>query len=87
MAELVDASDSKSGVRKDVQVRFLFWAQLIHETLDSSYFQGFFFLSGTILTIICFPSVILVGLLKFISESPVCKLFSKTLIKAPFPRF
>jgi hypothetical protein len=27
MAELVDASDSKSGVRKDVQVRFLFWAQ------------------------------------------------------------
>jgi hypothetical protein len=26
MAELVDASDSKSGVRKDVQVRFLFWA-------------------------------------------------------------
>lgn len=26
MAELVDASDSKSGIRKDVQVRFLFWA-------------------------------------------------------------
>ena len=26
MAELVDASDSKSDVRKDVQVRFLFWA-------------------------------------------------------------
>ena len=27
MAELVDASDSKSGFRKEVQVRFLFWAQ------------------------------------------------------------
>lgn len=27
MAELVDASDSKSGVRKDVQVRFLFRAR------------------------------------------------------------
>ncbi len=26
MAELVDAPDSKSGYRKDVQVRFLFWA-------------------------------------------------------------
>ena len=26
MAELVDALDSKSGIRKDVQVRFLFWA-------------------------------------------------------------
>ena len=27
MAELVDASDSKSGISNDVQVRFLFWAQ------------------------------------------------------------
>jgi hypothetical protein len=27
MAELVDASDSKSDFRKRVQVRFLFWAQ------------------------------------------------------------
>ena len=27
MAELVDATDSKSVVRKGVQVRFLFWAQ------------------------------------------------------------
>jgi hypothetical protein len=26
MAELVDALDSKSGIRKDVQVRFLFGA-------------------------------------------------------------
>jgi hypothetical protein len=29
MAELVDALDSKSGYRKVVQVRFLFWAQKI----------------------------------------------------------
>ena len=28
MAELVDALDSKSCIRKDVQVRFLFWAQI-----------------------------------------------------------
>ena len=28
MAELVDAADSKSAVRKDVQVRFLFRAQM-----------------------------------------------------------
>ncbi len=27
MAELVDASDSKSGFSNGVQVRFLFWAQ------------------------------------------------------------
>ena len=27
MAELVDAADSKSAVRKDVQVRLLFWAR------------------------------------------------------------
>ena len=32
MAELVDASDSKSGISNDVQVRFLFWA------LDLQYF-------------------------------------------------
>ncbi len=29
MAELVDALDSKSGYRKVVQVRFLFWALII----------------------------------------------------------
>jgi len=29
MAELVDASDSKSGISNDVQVRFLFWAQAL----------------------------------------------------------
>lgn len=34
MAELVDASDSKSGVRKDVQVRFLFWAQFLKTTFS-----------------------------------------------------
>lgn len=27
MAELVDASDSKSGIGNNVQVRFLFWAR------------------------------------------------------------
>ena len=31
MAELVDASDSKSGISNDVQVRFLFWAHLNSE--------------------------------------------------------
>ena len=35
MAELVDAADSKSAVRKDVQVRFLFWAQ-------APFLRGFF---------------------------------------------
>jgi hypothetical protein len=34
MAELVDASDSKSGIRKDVQVRFLFWAPLKWQFID-----------------------------------------------------
>ncbi len=36
MAELVDALDSKSGYRKVVQVRFLFWAQTRH------FMSGFF---------------------------------------------
>ncbi len=45
MAELVDAADSKSAVRKDVQVRFLFRALLIL-SLDSIDFQGFFYLQG-----------------------------------------
>ena len=36
MAELVDALDSKSGYRKVVQVRFLFWAQTL-----SRKWQGF----------------------------------------------
>ncbi|MGE5106653.1 MAG: hypothetical protein ACM3H8_03860, partial [Sphingobacteriales bacterium] len=30
---LVDASDSKSGIRKDVQVRFLFRAQSLQQLL------------------------------------------------------
>jgi hypothetical protein len=33
MAESVDAPDSKSGIRKDVQVRFLFWAQVFKRTI------------------------------------------------------
>ena len=40
MAELVDAADSKSAVRKDVQVRFLFWAQ-------NPLFEGAFLYSQT----------------------------------------
>ncbi len=38
MAELVDALDSKSGYRKVVQVRFLFWAQK-----DPPVYGGFVF--------------------------------------------
>ena len=45
MAELVDAADSKSAVRKDVQVRFLFWARLIFENKETAVevkFGGYF---------------------------------------------
>ena len=43
MAELVDALDSKSGYRKVVQVRFLFWAQVNFKTLVRLMFdKGFF---------------------------------------------
>jgi hypothetical protein len=38
MAELVDALDSKSGYRKVVQVRFLFWAQKYPVTKLTGYF-------------------------------------------------
>ena len=38
MAELVDASDSKSGFRKKVQVRFLFWAQEKARNLVAGFF-------------------------------------------------
>ncbi len=31
VAELVDAADSKSAIRKGVKVRFLSWAQALHE--------------------------------------------------------
>lgn len=42
MAELVDALDSKSGIRKDVQVRFLFWAlNLLHKTPILTRYWGF----------------------------------------------
>ena len=56
MAELVDASDSKSGIRKDVQVRFLFRALNIIEcrfAVKSAGFNGLgrgiaFFIAGAI---------------------------------------
>ena len=45
MAELVDALDSKSSVRKDVQVRFLFWALLkVMKPLLLLCCKGFFIL-------------------------------------------
>ena len=49
MAELVDAADSKSAVRKDVQVRFLFWAlkQSIIPCKSISY-RGFLYLGDAI---------------------------------------
>ncbi len=37
MAELVDALDSKSGIRKDVQVRFLFQAQKKGDVSESEH--------------------------------------------------
>ena len=46
MAELVDAADSKSAVRKDVQVRFLFWARFKNKSLVTIKFQGFFIFWG-----------------------------------------
>jgi hypothetical protein len=42
MAELVDASDSKSGTRKGVQVRFLFWAQVFPDSSKPALAAGFF---------------------------------------------
>ena len=41
MAELVDALDSKSGYRKVVQVRFLFWAPKTMIISDLSWFYNF----------------------------------------------
>jgi hypothetical protein len=41
MAELVDALDSKSGYRKVVQVRFLFWAPIL-KRLVNQYLRGVF---------------------------------------------
>ncbi len=41
MAELVDALDSKSGYRKVVQVRFLFWAPKTMIINDLSWFYNF----------------------------------------------
>ncbi len=42
MAELVDAPDSKSGFRKKVQVRFLFWAHGNSSVNKGSFFGLFF---------------------------------------------
>ncbi len=39
MAELVDALDSKSGYRKVVQVRFLFWAQKLIKSFHKPFKQ------------------------------------------------
>jgi len=36
---LVDALDSKSSVRKDVQVRFLFWAQTLSRFIGTGFFN------------------------------------------------
>ena len=44
MAELVDAADSKSAVRKDVQVRFLFRARATSKGVV--FYLKYFFLSG-----------------------------------------
>ena len=41
MAELVDASDSKSGIGNNVQVRFLFWAL---DSLVNQLFTRLFYL-------------------------------------------
>jgi hypothetical protein len=48
VAELVDAADSKSAVRKGVKVRFLSWALVKIKSLDSIIFQGFFLFQGTL---------------------------------------
>jgi hypothetical protein len=37
MAELVDALDSKSGFRKGVQVRFLFWARVTAGSFEPAF--------------------------------------------------
>jgi hypothetical protein len=42
MAELVDASDSKSGIGNDVQVRFLFWALGFQSIKKVAIFAAFF---------------------------------------------
>lgn len=48
MAELVDASDSKSGIGNNVQVRFLFWAQKNGAPLIVLSFKGFLFVWGDV---------------------------------------
>ena len=49
MAELVDAADSKSAVRKDVQVRFLFRAPNQDYSVIALFFRAIFFIIISIL--------------------------------------
>gem|GEM_PF-2654560 len=49
MAELVDALDSKSGFRKGVQVRFLFWA-LDYQLIRKIRFCGSFLFAHSLHT-------------------------------------
>jgi hypothetical protein len=42
VAELVDAADSKSAVRKGVKVRFLSWAPVTNKKPLMAFHQGFF---------------------------------------------
>ena len=47
MAELVDALVSGTSVRKDVQVRVLFWAQKTVSIHSKVYFFNLFFAANT----------------------------------------
>ena len=44
MAKLVDALPSGGSIRKDVQVRILFWARTTNKLLMALAFRGFLFL-------------------------------------------
>ena len=58
MAELVDALDSKSGFRKEVQVRFLFWAPDTADLYRSavSLLQQYFNILNPFYPVICVPT-------------------------------
>jgi hypothetical protein len=60
MAELVDALDSKSGYRKVVQVRFLFWAQAKNPAHSAGFFYGHDrrLLQGTIKLVAKFVAIV-----------------------------
>jgi hypothetical protein len=51
MAELVDASDSKSGIGNNVQVRFLFWAR---NPAFVGFFNAVLMADGAAMAITCF---------------------------------